>query len=98
VAAAGERTRQAGERIARESGRLGAGTARLPRGRGRGGSGAQPLGGGPGGGGLRGALLGIAQFRDCFSQRGQPGDQQQRRERRVCGEVGERGDEPGGAA
>jgi len=51
-----------------------------------------------GGGGLRGALLGVAQLGDRLSQRGQPGDQHDRRERRIFGEAGERGDQPGGAA
>jgi hypothetical protein len=40
--------------------------------------------------------LGIAQVRDRFGERGQPGDQHERRERGIFGQVGERADQPGG--
>jgi hypothetical protein len=56
------------------------------------------VGGGAGGGGLRGALLDVTQLSDRFGERGQPGDQHQRCEGRVLGEVGERGDQAGGGA
>src|SRR5450755_1256972 len=49
-------------------------------------------------GGLGGVPLGFAESGDCLGERGQPGEQHDRGERRVFGEVGERGDEPGGAA
>ena len=50
------------------------------------------------GGGLGGVLLGLAQPGDRLSERGQPGQQHDRGQCRVFGEVGERGDQPGGAA
>ncbi len=50
----------------------------------------QVFGGGLGGGGLGGVLLGVAQFRDGFGECGQPGDQHDRGQRPVAGQVGER--------
>ena len=55
-------------------------------------------GGAEGGGGLGGALLGFAQLGDGLGERGQPDDKHDRGEPAVPGEVGVRGDEPGGMA
>jgi hypothetical protein len=59
--------------------------------RGRAGGGVEAFGGGAGCGGLGGALLGFAQAGDGFGERGQPGDEHDRGQRSVAGEVGERG-------
>jgi hypothetical protein len=55
-------------------------------------------GGAEGGVGLGGALLGLAQLRDSFGQRGQLDEQHDRGEGAVVGEVGVGGDDPGGVA
>jgi hypothetical protein len=46
--------------------------------------GLQPLGARAGGGGPRGVVLCILQAGDRLRERSQPGDQHQRRERRIC--------------
>ena len=66
--------------------------------RGRGGAGGcvQAFGGAQCGGGLGGVLLGLAEFGDGFSERGQLGDEHERGHRLVAGDAGERGQQPGG--
>jgi hypothetical protein len=73
------------------------GRARLGR-RCRACGGVQPSGGGASGGGLGGVPLGVAEFGDGFSERGQPGDEHDRGHGPVAGQVGERGQQPGGLA
>jgi hypothetical protein len=58
----------------------------------------QSFGGGMGCGGLGGVLLGVAEFGDGFGQRGQPCDEHDRGHGAVAGQVGERGQQPGGLA
>jgi hypothetical protein len=60
--------------------------------------GVQLFGGGAGCGGLGGVLLGVAEFGDGFGERGQPGDEHDRRHGPVAGQAGERGHDPGGLA
>ena len=58
----------------------------------------QLFGGGVGCGGLGGVLLGFAEFGDGFGECGQPGDEDDRGHGAVAGQVGERGQQPGGLA
>ena len=60
------------------------------------GRGVQAPGGPQRGGGLGGVLLGFAEFGDGFGERGQPGNEHDRGQRPVAGQVGERGQQPGG--
>ena len=59
---------------------------------------AQVAGGAVRGLGLVGTLLGVPQVGDGFGKRGQPDDQDRRREHLVLGEVSVGGDQPGAAA
>ena len=56
----------------------------------------EPLGGAERAGGLGGALLGLAELGDRLGERGQTGDQHDRPERRVAGEVPVGRQQPGG--
>ena len=62
------------------------------------GGGVHAFGGGSGSCGLGSVLLGIAQLGDGFGERGQTGDEHDRGELPVAGEVGERRQKPGGLA
>jgi hypothetical protein len=64
--------------------------------RGQPGGGLQVPGAGAGGGGLGGALLGVAEMGDRFGKRGEAGDEQDRGEGRVAGQVRQCAEQPGG--
>ena len=55
----------------------------------------QAFGGAQCGGGLGGVLLGVAEFGDGFSKRGQLGDEHEPDHRPVLGDISERGQQPG---
>jgi hypothetical protein len=52
-------------------------------------------GAGAGGGSLGGSLLSVAEVGDGFGERGEPGDEQDRGESRVVGQVRQRAEQPG---
>ena len=64
----------------------------------RAGRGVQAPSGTQRGGGLGGVLLGFPEFGDSFGERGQPRNEHDRGHGPVAGQVGERGQEPGGLA